>query len=286
MVYLLTIFPQLVETKKPTGDSVCPPHVHRAHEIDHKLQCKVVCRDLEDGDIIEIDNNEADDSDDEMSDSYDFLKDTERDSPARDVPIPHVRITCVEAPLLSQESVRQSSSKGTDILEKISKTFDPEVQSCHDTDRASSMFQTQQLIMVQSQICDLNSTILSLRNQLDDSEHRCVDTDRRADRIQNQIDIASAVTQLRLDRSADWVSRHTTPISISSSPESTPATTADTRLPSGTVVAARGLGMVIGLITSNPISLTIKLVRKNEIVLILLYNGTACQACCPSLLVG
>ena len=37
---------------------------------------------------------------------------------------------------------------------------------------------------------------------------------------------------------------------------------------------------------SNPISLTIKLVRKNEIVPISLDNGTAYQACCPSLLVG
>jgi hypothetical protein len=69
---------QLVKTRKPTGDAVCPPHVRRAHEIDYKLQSKVACRDLEDEDLIEIDNHEGDASDDEMSDSYDPPEDTER----------------------------------------------------------------------------------------------------------------------------------------------------------------------------------------------------------------
>ena len=174
---------------------MCPPHVRRAHEIDHKLQSKVACWDLKDRDIIEIDN-EGNVSDDEMSDSYD----TDRDSPACDKLIPRgrrVRTARVEAPLPSQEPARQSSSKGTEILEKISKTLDPEAQSRREADRASSMFQTQQLILLQSQIRDLNSTILSLRNQLDDSERRRIDADRRADRLQNQIDITSAVTRCR-----------------------------------------------------------------------------------------
>ena len=209
-----------MKTRKPTGDAVCPPHVRRAHEIDHKLQSKVACRDLEDGDIIEIDN-EGNVSDDEMSDSYD----TNRNSPTCDKPIPRgrrVRTVRVEAPVLSQDSTRQSSSKGTDILEKISKTLDPEAQSRREADRASSMFQTQQLILLQSQIRDLNSTILSLRNQLDDSERRRIDADRRADRLQNQIDITSAVTRARLYRSTTRTPRHATPISISSTPESTP----------------------------------------------------------------
>ena len=125
-------------------------------------------------------------------------------------------------PLSSQDSARQTSSHGAEILERISKTFDPDVQSRREADRASSMFQTQQLIFVQSQICDLNSTILSLRNQLDDSEHHRNDADRRADRLQNQIDITSAVTQARLHHSASRVPRHTTPISVPSTSESTP----------------------------------------------------------------
>lgn len=144
-------------------------------------------------------------------------------SPApRRRPTPQVRTTRVEAPLLSQEVTRQSSSKGTDILEKISKTPNPEVQSRRKADRASSMFQSQQLIILQSQIRDLNSTVLSLRGQLDAAERRRVNADRRADRLQNQIDITSAVTRARLYWSAAHVPRHATPISISSTPESTP----------------------------------------------------------------
>lgn len=207
-----------MKTRKPTGDAVCPPYVRRAHEVNHKLQSKVACRDLEDEEIVETEDDEGDASDDEMSDS----PDANGDIPALPKAVPRVRTARVEAPLLSQESARQPSSKGTDILDKISKSFDPEVQSRREADRASSMFQTQQLILLQSQIRDLNNTILSLRNQLDDSERRRVDADRRADRLQNQIDITSAVTRARLYRSAAHVPRHATPISISSTPESTP----------------------------------------------------------------
>lgn len=211
-----------MKTKKPTGDAECPPDVRRAHEIDHKLHSKVASRDLEDGEIMEFEDGDGNNSDDEMSDSYDPSKDDGEASPVpRRRPIPRVRTARAEGPLASQESVRQPSFKGTDLLEKISKTFDPEIQSRREADRASSMFQSQQLILLQSQIRDLNSTILSLRTQVDDTERRRVDADRRADRLQNQIDITSAVSRARLYRSATRVPRHVSPITISSS-ESTP----------------------------------------------------------------
>lgn len=157
-----------------------------------------------------------------MSGPWDHPEDADGDGPACDGPIPRFRTTRIEPPLLSQGSTRQSSYRGTDVLEKISKTFDPEVRSRRDADRASSMFQTQQLILLQSQIRDLNSTIHSLRNQLDDSERRRTDADRRADRLQNQIDITSAVTRARLYRPAAHVPRSTTPITVSSTPDTTP----------------------------------------------------------------
>ena len=212
-----------MKTRKPTGNVECPPEIRRAHNIDHKLQSKVACRDLEDGEIVDPEEDEGGNSDDEMSDAFDPTEDDNRISPApRRGPALRVRTARVEAPLASQESIRQSSSKGTDILEKISKTFDPEVQSRREADRASSMFQSHQLILLQSQIRDLNSTILSLRSQLDDTERRRIDADRRADRLQNQIDINSAVTRARLYQPAVRAPRHVSPILISSSPESTP----------------------------------------------------------------
>jgi len=211
-----------VKTRKPTGDAGCPPEVRRAHEIDHKLQSKVACWDLEDGEIIDFEDGDGNNSDDEMSDAYDPPEDDNRASLAlHHQPAPRVHTTRVEAPLPSQESMRQPSSKGTDILEKISKTLDPEIQSRREADRASLMFQSQQLILLQSQICDLNSTVFSLRGQLDNAERRRVNADRHADRLQNQIDITSAVTRARLYRSAAHVPRHASPISISSTSEST-----------------------------------------------------------------
>ncbi|KAF9782300.1 hypothetical protein BJ322DRAFT_1111171 [Thelephora terrestris] len=216
-------YKQLVRTRKPTGDAECPPEILRAHEIDHKIQSKVACRDLEDGEIADFeDGNFLDNSDDNMSDSYDPPEDSDEGPAPNSNPAPRVRTTRVKSPLLSQESTRQSSSKGTNVLEKISQSFDPEVQSRREADRASSMFQSHQLILLQSQIRDLNSTVLSLRGQLDDAERRCVNADRRADRLQNQIDITSAVTRARLHRSTARVPRLASPITISSSPESTP----------------------------------------------------------------
>ena len=165
--------------RKPTGDAECPPEVLCAHEINHKLQLKVASWDLEDGEIVDIDieDDEGDDSDDEMSDAFDPIKD---DDEAKLLPChkptPWVCTKCVETPLLSQESTCQAFSKGTDILDKISKTFDPEIQ-------ASSMFQSHQLIVLQSQICDLNSTVLSLHSQLNDAERRYVNADHHANRL-------------------------------------------------------------------------------------------------------
>ena len=207
-----------MKTRKPTGDAECPPEICRTHEIDHMIQSKIGSRDLEDGEIADVDDDDGSCSDDEMSDVFNPPEDDNRAGPVpRHQPIPRVRTTRAEASLPSQESVRQPSSKGADVLEKISRTFDPEVQSRREADRASSMFQSQQLLLLQSQVRDLNTTVLSLRNQLDDAERRRIDADRRADRLQNQIDINTAIMWARLYRSTSNVPRRTTPISISSS---------------------------------------------------------------------
>jgi hypothetical protein len=210
-----------VKTKKPTGDAVCPPEIFRAHTIDDRIQSKVSCRDLGDDDIIDIDGGSDNDNDHPMSGA-----DEELDTPSTRTQHEGVRTTRVVAPLPSRKATRQSSSKGLDFLDRITKSIDPEQQARRDSDRASTIFQAQQLLLLQSQIRDLNQTILSLRTQLNDSERRRADSDRRADRLQNQIDITTAVTRARLYRSTEVpappISRQN-PISISSSsPTSTP----------------------------------------------------------------
>ncbi|KAF9782440.1 hypothetical protein BJ322DRAFT_1111303 [Thelephora terrestris] len=154
-----------------------------------------------------------------MSDSYDPPEDNIEATPApHSKPTPRVRTRRLKSSLLSQESIYQPSTKGTDILERISQIFNPETQSRCEADHASSMFQSHQLILLQFQIRDLNNTILSLCSQADDAERHRVNADCRADRLQNQLDINFAVTHARLFRSTTQVPRHTSPISISSLP--------------------------------------------------------------------
>ena len=78
--------------------------------------------------------------------------------------------TQVEVPLPSHGVACQSSSKGLDFLDRITQSINPEQQAQRDADRASTIFQAQQLL--QSQIRDLNQTVLSLHTQLNDSERR------------------------------------------------------------------------------------------------------------------
>lgn len=72
---------------------------------------------------------------------------------------------------------RQSSTRGSDLLDKIAQSLNPEHQAQRDADRTSALFQSQQLILLQAQIRDLNQLVQSLRTQLDESERRRVDAD-------------------------------------------------------------------------------------------------------------
>ncbi|KAF9790669.1 hypothetical protein BJ322DRAFT_990188, partial [Thelephora terrestris] len=178
-------YKQLVKTRKPTGDGVCPPEVTRAHIIDDRIQSKVACRDFGDDDIADFDGSSVISNDHPMSDAGEELN----VPPARTRCGKRVRTVRIEAPLPPRNVNCQSSSRGMDFLDKITKSIDPEQQIQRDSDRASTIFQAQQVLLLQSQIRDLNQTVLSLRTQLDSSERRRADADRRADRLQNQIDI-------------------------------------------------------------------------------------------------
>ena len=168
--------------KKPTGDAECPPEIDRAHEINDKIQTKVSCRDLDDDDIADFK-----DSDDDMSD------DTGNKTP-RPKPTPRVRTTRKEP---TPTATRQSSTRGIGFLDRIAQSLDPAHQAQRDAERTSTLFQSQQLIMLQAQIRDLNQLNQSLRTQLDDSERRRVDADRRADRLENQLYMTSVVNQVQ-----------------------------------------------------------------------------------------
>ena len=172
--------------KKPTGDGECPPEIERAHEIDDKIQAKVSCRDLGDDEIADFKG-----SNDEMSDGAD---DEAPPAPIRRPrPTPRVRTARKES---AQAPSRQPSTRGFDFLDKIAQSLNPEHQAQRDTERTSALFQSQQLIFLQAQIRDLNQLVQALRTQLDDSERRRVDADRRADRFQNQVYVTSMINRV------------------------------------------------------------------------------------------
>ena len=62
------------------------------------------------------------------------------------------------------------------------------------------LLQSQQLLILQTQIRDLNQLNQTLRTQLDNSERRRVDADRRADRFENQLYISSVINQAQVQQ--------------------------------------------------------------------------------------
>ena len=109
-------------------------------------------------------------------------------------PTPHVRTTRKTSTAIP---TRQPSARGSDLLDRIAHSLDPQHQAQCDTERTSALFQSQQLILLQGQIRDLNQSVQTLRNQLDDSERRRASADRRVDRLRNQIYISSLVHQVQ-----------------------------------------------------------------------------------------
>ena len=198
---------QLVRTRKPTGDAECPPEIERAHEINDRIQAKVACRDLADEEIAdfkESDDNMSDDADDEAPASV-----------HRPQPTPRVRTTRGKS---TSATTRQSSMKGLNFLDKIAQSLDPNHQAQRDAQRSSALFQSQQLILLQGQVRDLNQLVQTLQTQLADSERRRMDTDRRADRLENQVYISSVMSQAQGQRPVTHLEQPTTIVPAGSSP--------------------------------------------------------------------
>lgn len=148
------------------------------------------CRDLADDEIADF-QDDGNDSDDEMSDGAD---DETLTIPTRCTtqPAPRVRTTRKAS---ATAPARRPSARGSDLLDRIAHSLDPQHQAQRDTERTSALFQSQQLILLQGQMRDLNQTVQTLRTQLDDSERRRASADRRVDRLRNQIYISSLVHQ-------------------------------------------------------------------------------------------
>lgn len=95
-------------------------------------------------------------------------------------------------------TARQPPARGSNLLDRIADSLDPRHQTQRETERTSTLFQSQQLILFQSQIQDLNQTVQTLRTQLDNSERRRIRAGHHVDRLRNQMYITSVFHQAQV----------------------------------------------------------------------------------------
>ncbi|KAK7685823.1 hypothetical protein QCA50_011169 [Cerrena zonata] len=188
-------FKQLVKETKPTGKATCPPHVLYAKEIEQLISEKVGTRDLDDEDIADVissDDSDSDSSGDEL-DGPPRKSCRPATSSALSQKPPVARAVKIEQELPSAgASVRRprgGAGAGLEILSQISQNFTPAAQAARETSRTERALQSTQIMALNDQIRDANATITDVRNQLMASERTREAAERRADRIEQRLEM-------------------------------------------------------------------------------------------------
>ncbi|KAJ7716783.1 hypothetical protein B0H16DRAFT_1741001 [Mycena metata] len=134
-------YKHLLKHKKPTGDPHCPDEVKRAHRIEALINQSVDTRELSDSDVAGTanDNNDNDDNSGLSDDSVEILASSTKHTPvARRTPSPPLR-RCLNAP---------------ELVDKLSKVFDPAAQKARDKDRTERSFQNTHMLALTGQLRD------------------------------------------------------------------------------------------------------------------------------------
>ncbi|KAG0694477.1 hypothetical protein DFH29DRAFT_788389, partial [Suillus ampliporus] len=159
-----TKFKQLVKTTKPTGDSVCPPEVTRAHHIEQLINERTGTCDLHDTDYDTIEDD----------DSHSVASNQIQDECASP-PIQHTAVArstaCTEAP----EQQLQICSLAFPVLL---------TQHNHDKDRANRSLATTQLFTQSQQLHDSQAATETMHGQLFDLRTCMYDIEREHDRAE------------------------------------------------------------------------------------------------------
>jgi hypothetical protein len=178
---MLTYWFKLVRMTKPTGDAECPPHIERAHEINDLTNEKAGTRDLDD---------------DEFADEV-IVIGSDDDEPVATTPRVSVKTETQGPTLAARHSItpasrpsRTSRTPGLDLLTSITASLDPRLHAARDDDRAARTLQTTQIISMSNQLRDANMTINGLRDQLLQVERERTNAERRADRLEMQLEMA------------------------------------------------------------------------------------------------
>ncbi|KAJ7735310.1 hypothetical protein B0H16DRAFT_1731329 [Mycena metata] len=132
-------YKHLLKHKKPTGDPHCPDEVKRAHRIEVLINQSADTRELSDSDVASAanDDNDNDDNSSLSDDSVEILaSSTKRTANARRAP-----------PL-------RRHLNAPELVDKLSKVFDPAVQKARDKDRAERSFQNTHMLALTGQLRD------------------------------------------------------------------------------------------------------------------------------------
>ncbi|KAG6913459.1 hypothetical protein DXG01_006708 [Tephrocybe rancida] len=184
---LETKFKQLVKTTMPTGDGYCPPEVKRAHHIEELINERACTRDLDDDDFDgpanvkrEHRSRNEEVSDDSSSDGIEIV-----DTPANKKA---VRSAVVRRPdPLVSTARRKGRVSSTDLVSKLTDTFDPATIRARDAERAERSYGNTHLLALTQQLRDSQQSIEGLRAQISQLNDRVHEADRARDRAEMRL---------------------------------------------------------------------------------------------------
>ncbi|KAJ7772878.1 hypothetical protein DFH07DRAFT_146407 [Mycena maculata] len=161
---LETKYKGYLKLKKPTGDGICPPEVKRVYEIEALINERAGTRELNDSDIDDLASSAgSSDNDDEI----------------QVIDKPEVR-TAVAQRARTPPLHRQRRG-APELVDKLTRAFDPEVQKARDEDRYQRAAQNTQLFTLSQQLRDSHTSAESLRNQLTIMQQHLNDAERSRD---------------------------------------------------------------------------------------------------------
>ncbi|KAJ7020963.1 hypothetical protein C8F04DRAFT_1274284 [Mycena alexandri] len=166
-------YKHLLKHKKPTGDPHCPDEVKRAHRIEALINQSADTCELSDSDVVGAANDDDDDDDGLSNDSVEILaSSTKRTAVARRAPSPPLRRR-LNAP---------------ELVDKLSKAFDPAAQKARDADRAERSFQNTHMLALTGQLRDSQSSNDQLRREHAALQSRIYELERARDRAEMRLE--------------------------------------------------------------------------------------------------
>ncbi|KAJ6527142.1 hypothetical protein B0H19DRAFT_1385536 [Mycena capillaripes] len=165
---LETKYRQLLRKKKPTGEGHCPSDVKRAHQIEALINQKADTRELSDSEF--DDGGAAGASSDNIVEVMPSASNV-RTAVARRAPSPPLRHASSPPP-------RRPRMNALELVNQLSKAFDPTVAKARENERAERSFQTTHMLTLSQQLRNSQNSIENLRNQLTAMQTRVHDAER------------------------------------------------------------------------------------------------------------